>query len=64
MIISEKRYYSSKEYYCEMCHSKILKDKKYFRLFGMANKGEKPYEIMECIDCNHTRHYPQEPTNE
>jgi len=55
MIISEKMHTASKEYFCEMCHDLINKNDKYYRLFGMAHEGEKPYEIMECLDCNNNR---------
>lgn len=49
--ISKKQVNAHKEHRCEMCESAILPKTKYWRLFGMAEVGDKPYMIRLCKEC-------------
>jgi hypothetical protein len=46
---------ASRFYTCDICKGTIRKGDKYCRMFGMAFKGEKPYEVFECSNCHKER---------
>lgn len=50
--LSKKCHKSTKEYHCNFCHHTIPKGHLYFRLFGMAFLGDKPYEVFMCLPCD------------
>lgn len=52
VTISLKHHKARKKYYCSDCRKwKIQSGDIYLRLFGMCDLGDKPYEVMVCVDC-------------
>jgi hypothetical protein len=51
MIINEKTHKAKRKYTCMDCGKSIEIGDKYSRFFGMAHKGDKPYEVLNCMVC-------------
>lgn len=51
MTINKRWNRASREYRCEMCREKIGKGISYCRMFGMADRGDKPFAIRVCASC-------------
>jgi len=57
MIISERKHRSRKEYKCGnyigggWCKTTINPGVEYWRIFGSAEPGDKPYELLMCLMC-------------
>lgn len=51
MTIHENKHRARRDYRCVSCHQFILKGAEYFRLYGMADAGDKPYAIRLCVEC-------------
>ena len=50
--ISKKYHKATKIYKCSFCGRNINVSEHYYRLFGMAFLGDKPYEVLRCEKCS------------
>lgn len=52
MTISKKRIgKAAQQYRCVFCQGAINPGDSYWSMFGMAERGDKPYTIRVCIGC-------------
>lgn len=52
MPVIKEKVHAAKQYYrCDDCGGWIMPGEHYSRLFGMAEKYEKPYELKLCKKC-------------
>lgn len=59
MIISRKCYTSKYSYTCGDCCKLIPAGVEYIRLFGMAERGDQPYEMMLHLRCDQANKYAE-----
>jgi len=50
-IIGVKSYHTTKSRKCEDCKLEIKIGELYHRIYGYAERGDKPYEIISCNFC-------------
>lgn len=51
MIISKRKVVAKKRWWCINCYRRIIPSETYWRLFGMAESGDKPGVIQVCTVC-------------